>query len=107
MLETVHTVGQILEYNKVYEVQDTLARALVGRDQAEDIFKVLKPPVIAEPEEEPVVEEAEKPAEEAAVAEAKVDEKPSEVPSIEKTEEAKPARKPAKKPAKKAKAAKK
>jgi hypothetical protein len=89
MLETVHTVGQILEYDKVYEVQDQLAKALVGRCQAEDIFKVLKPPVIAEPEEKPVVEEAE------------VDEKPEE-------EKPAPVSKPAKKPAKKAsKAAKK
>lgn len=47
MLETVNTVGQILEYDKVYEIDTPLADALIERGQAIDPFvsKVPKPPV--------------------------------------------------------------
>lgn len=38
MLETVNTVGQILEYDKVYEIDAPLADALIERGQAEDPF---------------------------------------------------------------------
>lgn len=73
ILETVATVGEMLEEGKVYEVQPTLAEALIARGQAEDfcnscVAEVVpeveleaEPVAVVEDEPEPAPEEAEEP----------------------------------------------
>jgi len=86
MLKDVATVGQFLEKGEVYEVQDLLAKALIGRGQAEDAFKPRAPraPKVEVAPVKPEVKPAE-PAEETKPEEVKAEEKPA-------------AKKPAKKP---------
>lgn len=80
MLQTVNTVGQILVYGQVYDIQDALAESLVKRGQAEDVLNPKTAPVPPAPVPKPEVETA--------------------APPVEKP---KPAKKPAAKKAKKAK----
>jgi len=98
MLKDVATVGQFLEKGEVYEVQDLLAKALIGRGQAEDAFKP-RAPRAPKVEGAPVKPEV-KPAE-PEVVEEKAEEAKPEAPAEEtKPEEVKPEKEPEKKPAK-------
>jgi hypothetical protein len=85
MLSEVWTVGQLLEKGKRYDVQDSLAKALIGRGEAEDILA--KPPKPKVPEPKPEITE-----------EILAPEKAEEPESEEKLAR-QPAKKPSKKPA--------